>query len=1400
MVNEISLNSAKELEEIKEINHKNFSNKLEFYLNGTCVELENPDPDTTLLQYIRSIGLTGTKLGCAEGGCGACTVLISSYDSTTQRIVNSSVNACLAPLCSIDGRHVITIEGIGSSHNPHPVQERIALLHGSQCGFCTPGIAMSLYALLRNNPEPSEKEIEECFDGNLCRCTGYRPILDAAKTFASTSKPISRDNQIGDEKHIDSNGCCDNKKQEKTSQTKGCGRENCCQLSGKVEELVIFDEFPKYKLKRYDSSQELIFPPSLMKRVPKPLSFIGRKTKWFRPINLDQLLDLKRVYPNAKLVSGNTEVGIETKFKKLKYPIQIYVGEVKALQSWEFGDFGLTIGANITLSKFQQVLQDACKHYKPHQTQVFQAILNNLRWFAGNQIRNVATPAGNIVTGSPISDLNPIFLATNTFFTLTSSSPTTINDSDNENKNRRMIPSEEFWTGYRKTILAEQEILEKIFVPCSNENEFVRAYKQAKRRDDDIAIVNAALRVALDKDHLVQDVCLAFGGMSGVSLRATQAEGFVKGRKWGDEKVLQELLETTLQELQLNFSAPGGMASYRRSLAAGFIYKFWHDIGTRIGLYTSENNSNNSSIIKEELTEIIEREISQGVQSFGRPEDGKNHVGKSIPHASALKQVTGEAVYLDDIPKVHGELYGALLLSQEPHAKILSIDASEALAQLGVHGFFSAKDIPGENKWGPIFHDEEVFASTEVYCVGQIIGLIVADTQTLAQEAVRLVKVKYERLPYILTIEEAIDKQSFFPNERQIVRGDLDYAFNEADYIFEGSSRIGGQEHFYLETQASLVIPKPEDHEFEVHASTQNPTETQIVLASVLGIRANKVVCRVKRLGGGFGGKETRSIPLTAALVVGAWHLKRPIRCMLDRDEDMMITGQRHPALGRWRISMSKDGKIKGLDLDIYMNAGWSSDLSTAVLDRAMTHADNCYYIANMRVRGKICKTNIHSNTAFRGFGGPQGMMIMENIINEVADSMGISVDTLREINLYKEGQKTHFNQLLIDWHIPQLYQQLKKTSDFEKRRNQVDSYNASHKWRKRGLAFVPTKFGLSYTALHLNQAGALVHLYQDGSVLVSHGGVEMGQGLHTKILQIAAETLSVPLDQIHIMETSTNTVANTSATAASVSSDINGYAVANACQKLAERLRPYREKIPNASFEEICRAAYFDRVNLSANGFYKTPDIGYSWEKNEGQMFYYFTMGAAVTEIELDLLTGDHTILRTDLCMDIGRSLNYAIDIGQIEGGFVQGVGWCTIEESLFFPNGQLFTRGPGNYKIPGFRDIPQDFRVSTYQGAQYPHLKTIHSSKGVGEPPLFLGSSVFFAIRDAIKAGRQVNFSNYYLSHGYFAQANSINEIVRLSSPATPERIRMACIDHISKAAFVSRKEDEKPWILMA
>jgi len=506
---------------------------------------------------------------------------------------------------------------------------------------------------------------------------------------------------------------------------------------------------------------------------------------------------------------------------------------------------------------------------------------------------------------------------------------------------------------------------------------------------------------------------------------------------------------------------------------------------------------------------------------------------------------------------------------------------------------------------------------------------------------------------------------------------------------------------------------------------------------------------------------------------------------MLNRDDDIVTSGQRHPFLARWKIAVNKDGKLQALDADVFANAGWSQDLSGAVVDRALSHIDGCYRIPNIHVRGRIAKTNTVSNTAFRGFGGPQGMFIAETYMEEIADHLNMPVEKLREINLYKPNEQTHFNQELKDWHVPLMYQQVLTEANYAERRKAVDTYNASSKWKKRGLALIPTKFGISFTAIFLNQAGALVHIYHDGSVLVAHGGCEMGQGLHTKMTQIAAQALGVPLSDVFISETATNTVPNTSSTAASASSDLNGYAIADACDQLNARLAPYREKLgKDTPLKKLAHAAYFDRVNLCANGFYKTPDIGYVWGPNTGQMFYYFTQGVTAAEVEIDTLTGDWTCLRADIKMDVGRSINPAIDYGQIEGAFVQGQGLFTTEESLWHrASGQIFTKGPGTYKIPGFRDIPQQFNVSLLKDVEWQDLRTIQRSRGVGEPPLFMGSSVFFAIRDALRAARR--------QYGE-------EEVLSLQSPATVERIRVSCVDPIIKRVKVEPKEGEKSFFM--
>ncbi|PIO30993.1 hypothetical protein AB205_0063890 [Aquarana catesbeiana] len=571
--------------------------------------------------------------------------------------------------------------------------------------------------------------------------------------------------------------------------------------------------------------------------------------------------------------------------------------------------------------------------------------------------------------------------------------------------------------------------------------------------------------------------------------------------------------------------------------------------------------------------------------------------------------------------------------------------------------------------------------------------------------------------------------------------GNIEKGFQEADHIIEGEIHIGGQEHFYLETNCCIAVPKGEDGEMELFASTQNTTETQAFAAHALGVPSNRIVVRVKRMGGGFGGKESRSSVISTVVALAANKTGRPVRCMLDRDEDMLITGGRHPYLGRYKVGFKNSGQVTALEVSYYLNAGNSVDLSHAVLDRSLFHMDNAYKIPNIRGTGYLCKTNLPSNTAFRGFGGPQAMMVVEAWMSDIAEVCKLPPEHVRKLNMYKEGDLTHFSQKLEGFNIHRCWDECLRNSLYQERKVAIEKFNRQHRWKKRGIAIIPTKFGISFTLVLLNQAGALVHVYIDGSVLLTHGGTEMGQGLHTKMIQVASKALGIPTSKIHISETSTNTVPNTSPTAASASSDLNGMAI-------------------------YIKAAYEDRVSLSVTGFYKTEGIGYDPIKNEGNPSNYFSYGVACSEVEIDCLTGDHKNLRTDIVMDVGTSLNPAIDIGQVEGAFVQGIGLFTMEELKYSPEGNLYTRGPGMYKIPAFGDIPAEFNVSLLRDC--PNSKAIYSSKAVGEPPLFLSASIFYAIKDAITSART---------------ESGITGSFRLDSPATPERIRNACVDQFTK-----------------
>ena len=787
---------------------------------------------------------------------------------------------------------------------------------------------MSFYALLKLNPNPTKHDIEESFDGNLCRCTGYRPILESAKTFASD--------------------CC-------SSQESSCSSTN----SKSSCKSAFFNEY-----KPYDPSLDRPFPTKFISNENQQIPIIMEQDNylWIEPTSLEELLKAKAAYPNAKIVGGNTEIGVEMNIRSFDYLVFINISNMKETKSVEISEKDgakfVEIGANITLNSLIESLKKLKKNSPSHHNRLYDALLTNLKWFASRQIRNFATLAGNIVTGSPISDLSPILMANNAMLTVMS-----------ESQGPRKVPIRSFFKGYRSNDLKPDEILFKISIELpSNEYCFIKAYKQAKRKDDDIAITNACVRVNLDKmeenNYIVNELNISYGGVAPTTIYLSKLENKFKGSKWGDEKLLESVLDSVLDEVKFSFSVPGGMPTYRRCLSLSFFTRFWYQIIKELSLKSENLNPKDLENLEE-----IERDITRGTQDIGLDNSDEHALGTTNPHLSALKQVTGVAKYVDDIPKQNGELYGALVMSTKAHALIKNVDASKALSLDGVHEFITYQDFK-HNKIGAIVKDEEILASNEVFFAGQPIGFIVAESRRLAKTAALLVKVEYEPLEEIITIEDAIKKNSFFSYNREIKKGDFDdNTFeiedgNKDELVFEGTCNIGGQEHFYLETQGCLVLPKNEDNELEIFSSTQNPSEVQKEVAAALGISMNRVTCRVKRLGGGFGGKETRGGSIAAIASAAALKLRRPIRFILDRDVDMLITGTRHPFLGKYKVRITKDGYFKALYLEIYNNAGYSLDLSCSVCDRALTHCDNVYNFPKIYVKGRLAKTNIASNTA----------------------------------------------------------------------------------------------------------------------------------------------------------------------------------------------------------------------------------------------------------------------------------------------------------------------------------------------------------------------------------------------------------------------------------------------------
>eukprot|EP00539_Tryblionella_compressa_P013863 CAMPEP_0178824392 /NCGR_PEP_ID=MMETSP0746-20121128/5653_1 /TAXON_ID=913974 /ORGANISM="Nitzschia punctata, Strain CCMP561" /LENGTH=1497 /DNA_ID=CAMNT_0020486065 /DNA_START=312 /DNA_END=4805 /DNA_ORIENTATION=- len=1452
------------------------------YVNGSRV----PDDvaakarsNQTLLSFLRDeMNLKGSKLGCAEGGCGACTVMISKKDNESGELKHISVNACLMPVLAADGCHVTTVEGVGSvkGDNLHPIQKAMVEMHGSQCGFCTPGIIVAIYSLYANNC--STKEIEEHMDGNLCRCTGYRPIWDAARSLCDDAEELVR-------------GPCGTPCRE-------CPERDECEQDCNVEDkqkaatkdkVIVTSSKDKMKMKKsltackpdWAEQPKQMFPADLLDAssgdslaLTKPLmvvdntEFHGAGT-WFKPTTLVGLLKLLKEFGGPvgggyKIVVGNTEVGIETRFKNSVYPRLIYPGEsIDSIFQFSATPEKVVFGGCTPLSFIQHECERLSKSDSTY-ARTLMPVHDMLRWFASTQIRNVACLGGNLVTASPISDMNPMLASMGANLVLAR-----IGD-DLKTIERRSVPVSEFFLRYRTVDIQSGEFIEKIEVPVLPKAfEYVKPFKQARRREDDISIVTSGMHIKLtpkDGAFVIEHAALAFGGMAPKTVMATKTAEVLIGSLFSRE-TFEKATECLLSEMNLPENVPGGQAAFRMTLATSFLYKFFLSIVEELkkdvaAIEASPSGFSGISLPLPGIPEVDESELSgatsfvsaekpsvSGVQTYPAPkvasglEDkllpntdaakikgAEDSVGKPVTHQSGPLHCTGEAVYCDDINAPSGTLHASLILATECGGIFEAIDKEAALRTPGIVGVFGAEDIDilgGENKFGPIAKDETVFLpiGERIGYVGQVLGVAVGETLDSAEAGARAATIKYGSPsgPIPVSIEDAIACNSFYEATRHtIARGDKSAleALKEmkdttgpakvGDLVkVSGSFRNGAQEHFYLETQSTLVIPTEGDTNLTVFSSTQAASHTQESCASATGTPQSKVVVRMKRMGGGFGGKETRNCFASSAAAVAAKRINRPVLLTLPRNVDMLTTGHRHCFLSKYHATarITENGaKLESVQLQLFSNGGWGMDLSGPIVDRAILHSDGVYYFPNFGIEGVACKTAQAPHTAYRGFGGPQGIAACEHIMEHLAVACSVPKDDFRRSNMYTDNHTTHFGmdvgRTSGKWNVPSIWDRMVSQLDVPKRRRDIDAFNAKHKWIKRGAALVPTKFGIAFTAPHMNQGGALVHLYTDGTVLVSHGGTEMGQGLHTKVCQVAAQAFGIPVDRVYVNDTSTDKVANTIASAASLSTDLYGMCTLDACRQIMARLKPYREKLgPDASLAEVAHAAFFDRVDLSAHGFY-APDSSmcnfnfarekpadYPADKAEnswkGRPFHYFTQGVAYAEVEIDVLTGNHRTLRSDVVVDVGSSINPAIDIGQIEGAFFQGMGWSTIEEIMYSDDdhtwcgkrSNLFTQGPGTYKIPAFNDHPEVFNVSLLEDVENPIA--VHSSKAIGEPPFFLGCSVFYAIKDAVGNYRK----EVYGKDSYF----------EFRMPGTSERIRMQLNDAIAMKAKTKMLGDE-------
>ncbi|XP_067673741.1 uncharacterized protein [Haliotis asinina] len=1245
-------------------------NGISFTLNGKICTVDNAyDVTASLNDYIRNgAGLPGTKVMCKEGGCGCCAVTVTKPDHNTGRDTSFSINSCLCPLYSVDGWKITTTEGLGNSKDGfHPIQKRIAEFNGTQCGYCTPGMVMNMYGLLHQKPDLTKQDVEDSFDGNICRCTGYRPILDAMRTFARSTTV----GQALDIEDLSKSSC------EPTGMScTGCHSNGSCngetKLTSKADE-----NHGVFHIVRGDA-------------------------EWYRPGSIKQLCHVMTMYcktHKVRQVAGNTATGIY----KHDGPFDAYV-DLQDLQEFyktQIRESSVVIGANVTLT----VLMTTLLQLAPAQGYAyFTDVVTHLRMVGNVLVRNAGTWAGNLM----VKYYHPEFPSD--VFTLLEAVSARVHILDHSSETE----SDHGLTEFLQLDMSGKTITRVELFQLDTRIR-VQSFKISPRHQNAHAYVNAAFCMVLDsKNKVVGRPSLVFGGISPDTIHANKTEDLLMGKCLSDTSLLQDILKFLYAELEPAQQQLSASPRYRRQLAVNLFYKFLRNV-------RNGKMGDNSC-----------RPLSTSQQTF-ETVHGEWPLKEPMPKLTAPLQASGEAVYVDDLPAMKNQLYGAFVLTTVASGKLVDIDATKALSIPGVVKLFTAKDIPGENNaLKPVSFPqqrEELFCSGDVKHAGQQIGFIVAEYQSVADEASRQVSVTYSDTEKpILSVQDAILNNSYHANPLKETRiGAPEDAMAASDSTVEGQCTMENLFHFYLENNAAVCVPSEDG--LDVYTPNQALSGVQRAIAAVIGQPCNYVNVTVPRIGGSFGGKNIGTAPPCIASALAAYKLNRPVRTTVGLATAMEMLGNRGSILAKYQAGFDGDGRLQAVTIDVYCDSGYTSNWVYNFLG-ILTDIDGGYFCPNRRVRIILCKTNKPTSQSMRAPGNYPAGFIIESVMEHVASFLRMDPDVVKERNLYGEGQISSLGYEMKHCILGRLWTKLLETAEIQRRKEELDVFNKEQKWKKRGLAMTPVKFSVIYN--HVGYTVDVAIYEVDGTVSVIQGGVEMGQGLYTKVAQAVASSLGIPTSRIKVRPNTSHVGVNNFPTAGSSTSELAVQSALRCCEVLKERMAPARKTLgEGASWLSVVRECSKLGIELAAKHKWKPECQGGAYSP----AYCVYAVGAS--EVELDVLTGENHIKRVDIIYDCGESLNPVVDVGQIEGAFLMGVGGLLMERVVYDDvTGRVLNNSTWDYKPPTCKDIPIDWRISLLPHA--PCQQGIRGSKAVGEPPIMLSTGVFFALKYAVSVAR--------------------------------------------------------------